>query len=147
MKTGRTHGLPRTYDGKQRRRALKAFMAERGLSGRKLSGAAGLSPSAVAQFLSGRTVALADDTYEHLAQGATELLGVPVTAAQLRGEEGTDRVNPLARLRALSASGKLDHWHTCGDNAAEIGEALRLIPQVLEQLDAFVAELRKVEKW
>lgn len=52
--------------------------------------------------------------------------------------------SPIARLRALSASGKLDRWIVSGESASEISAALRLIPQVLEQLDRGLAELRKV---
>lgn len=118
--------LPRPHGGMQRRRALKAFMTEHGLSG--------------------RTVALSNDTYDYLVQGATDLLGVQVTVGQLRGEDtGETRVpTPIAQLRALAASGKLDRWHVSGDHAAEISAALRLIPKVIEQLDKALAELRKV---
>jgi len=41
-------------------------------------------------------------------------------------------------------SGALDRWQISSDYAEDIAEALRLIPQVLAQLDEALAELRKV---
>lgn len=74
------------YDPDQRRRALQEFMDEYSLSARKLSGSAGLSPSAVTQFLKGHSRSLTDETYELLAYGASDLLGWKVAPAHLRGE-------------------------------------------------------------
>lgn len=51
---------------------------------------------------------------------------------------------PIARMRALVQSGALDRWQISSDYAEDIAEALRLIPQVLAQLDEALAELRKV---
>jgi hypothetical protein len=50
----------------------------------------------------------------------------------------------IARMRTLVESGALARWQVSGDNASEISAALRLIPEVLAQLDEALAELRKV---
>ena len=56
----------------------------------------------------------------------------------------TGKRPPIARMRALVRSGALDRWQVVGENATELSAALRLIPEVLAQLDEALDELRKV---
>lgn len=75
------------YSAEQRRNALKSFMDANELQPKAWARAAGLSESSLWPFLSGKkTKALGDDTYEKLADAATELLHRQVTASELRGD-------------------------------------------------------------
>jgi hypothetical protein len=79
---------PVKYSSQQRRKALRAFMDAQKLKLLPWCREAGISRGTVQSFLAGTTEAMGDDTYESLAAGANELLGVDwITAAALRGEE------------------------------------------------------------
>lgn len=76
------------YDPEQRRTALQSFIDTNKIASKAWCRLAGLSESALWPFLRGKTTnALGDDTYELLADAATELLNKSVTAAMLRGEK------------------------------------------------------------
>lgn len=84
------------YNAEQRRHALQSFMQANNLQPKAWCRAAGLSESALWPFLSGKkTKALGDDTYERLADAASELLERPVTAAELRGDPPRNAEIPL----------------------------------------------------
>lgn len=68
------------YDAEQRRRALRAFMKERGLSVLGWAKRAGISEGGLRDFLSGRNATLTDRTYAALAQA------VDTTVDVLRGD-------------------------------------------------------------
>ncbi|MGQ3297723.1 S24/S26 family peptidase [Reyranella sp.] len=77
------------YDSEQRRQALRNFMKTHNLQPKAWARAAGLSESALWPFLGKKvnpTEALTDDTYEALADAASELLDTRIRAAQLRDE-------------------------------------------------------------
>lgn len=84
------------YDPEQRRYALQAFMDSNELAPKAWCRAAGLSEGALWPFLVGkRTNALGDDTYEALAEAATDIVGRKVRAGELRGEPPRDAKIPL----------------------------------------------------
>lgn len=75
------------YDAEQRREAMRKVMKAYGLKVTPWASASGVSRGTLQSFLNTETTeALGDDTYEKLADGATELTGQPITAAILRGE-------------------------------------------------------------
>ncbi|MCW5737339.1 MAG: helix-turn-helix transcriptional regulator [Enhydrobacter sp.] len=67
------------------RKALSRFLTTHKISQRRLCKAAGLSPSAINQFLLGNAESPKADTYEKIAKGAGEILGRAVSVAELRG--------------------------------------------------------------
>lgn len=77
---------PMPYSASQEREALLRFMNIHSLSARALCKAAGLSPSALSQFLKGRVHSLKSSTYDALSVGAGRLLGRPIPVAELRGD-------------------------------------------------------------
>lgn len=84
------------YNAEQRRHALDSFMAANNLQPKAWCREAGLSESALWPFLKGKkTKALGDDTYEKLADAASELLARPISAAELRGEPPPNAEIPL----------------------------------------------------
>jgi phage repressor protein C with HTH and peptisase S24 domain len=73
-------------DPDRQRRALAHFLTVHRISARKLSLAAGLSPSVVSQFLSKNIESLREVTFQALANGASKLLKRKVTPGELRGD-------------------------------------------------------------
>ena len=103
------------YNAEQRRHALDNFMTANNLQPKAWAREAGLSESALWPFMKGKkTKALGDDTYEKLAEAATELLGRSISAAELRGEPPA---NPEIPLRHYVGAG--DEVHLI-DTDAEI---------------------------
>lgn len=76
-------------DPDRQRRALAHFLTVHRISARKLSLAAGLSPTVVSQYLGKNIDSLRDVTVQALAQGASKLLKRRVTPAELRGDVST----------------------------------------------------------
>lgn len=72
-------------DADRARKALLKFLTVHKLSQRALCKAAGLSPSAINNFMLGHAESPKADTYDKMAAGATKLLGHPVSVAELRG--------------------------------------------------------------
>lgn len=73
------------YDAAACRNRLQDFLEQNKLSARGLCDAAGLSSSALSQFLSGRVDSLTERSYQELADGAAKLLKRRVLPAELRG--------------------------------------------------------------
>jgi phage repressor protein C with HTH and peptisase S24 domain len=85
---GRLRFMP--YNSEQRRQALRHFMDIHNLKPKAWCRAAGLSEGTLWPFLSKKdkpTAALGDDTYEALAEAASEILGRKVWTGELRGEQ------------------------------------------------------------
>lgn len=74
-------------DNDRARRAFARFLKIHNLSGRGISVAAGLSSSAASQFIQGNARSPKADTMRAFARAASDLLGRPVTAAELVGEK------------------------------------------------------------
>lgn len=115
---GSIHRMP--YSPDQRRHALQSFMDAHNLQPKAWARAAGLSESTLWPFLKGKkTNALGDDTYEVLADAATELLARPVAAGELRGEPPAHVEIPVAHY-----VGAGDQVHIIdGDSALDYTEA------------------------
>lgn len=74
-------------DNDRARRAFARFLKVHNLSGRGISVAAGLSPSAASQFIQGNARSPKADTMRAFARAASDLLGRPVSGAELVGEK------------------------------------------------------------
>lgn len=106
--------MPR-YDSAQRRDALRKFLEANKFSVLQWTKAAGLTESSLRHFLAGRSRSLGDETYEKLARAASELVGHPVSASELRGElpprvpiVATTQMIRIGRMRAPTNT-VLDH--------------------------------------
>ena len=86
------------YNADARRQTLQAFIARNSLKVQTWTKASGLSEAGLRAFLAGRADSMSDRTYEKLAAGASQLLGRPVEARELRGE-------PLIKNHLLAAPG------------------------------------------
>lgn len=85
------------YNPEQRRQALQSFIDANNLQPKAWAREAKLSESALWPFLRGKkTKALGDDTYEALADAATDLLGRRVSSGELRGEPPAHVEIPVA---------------------------------------------------
>ena len=75
-----------------------------------------------------------------------ELRGLPIELPARPVDPAAEprQPSPIAQLRALVATGLLDPFMEPGDNPMEVQAALELIPKVIAQMDAALAELRKV---
>lgn len=74
-------------DNERARKAFARFLKVHNLSGRGISRAAGMSPSAASQFIQGNARSPKADTMRNFAKGATELLGRPVSTFELVGDK------------------------------------------------------------
>lgn len=74
-------------DNDRARRAFARFLKTHNLSGRGISVAAGLSSSAASQFIQGNARSPKADTLRAFARAASDLLGRPITPAELVGEK------------------------------------------------------------
>jgi phage repressor protein C with HTH and peptisase S24 domain len=87
--------MPEAYNPAQRRRALERFIAllkksktpdhPKGISLRAWCRASDVSPGVISSFLAEGSDTLTDKTFTRLASGAEDLLGRPVTAAEIQG--------------------------------------------------------------
>lgn len=88
---------PKAFDPATRRRALRAFMQDRGLKVLPWCSAAGLSEGTLRNFLAGKSDSLSDRSYELLAEAAN----TPV--AVLRGDSPPNR---LVRITSRIGAGE-----------------------------------------
>lgn len=104
------------YDPERRRRAIRAVMELKDLNVTGWCRAAGMSESALRWFLSGRSNAMGDDTYEELAAAA----GVP--AAVLRGDMPIGKAIPV--VGRVGAGAEVfpidDHEKGAGDDEIDL---------------------------
>lgn len=88
------------HDNDHARAAFALFLKFHGLSGRGLSRAAGMSPSAASQFIQGNARSPRADTLRNFARGASALLGRPVSTAEIVG----DRADAMAAAAMTEAA-------------------------------------------
>lgn len=91
--------LPMADDNDRARRAFARFLKAHNLSGRGISIAAGLSSSAASQFIQGNARSPKADTMRAFARAASDLLGRPVSAAELVGEKAQAEIPAPRRPR------------------------------------------------
>ncbi len=110
-------------DNERARKAFAKFLKVHNLSGRGISQAAGMSPSAASQFIQGNARSPKADTLRNFARGASELLGRPVTTAELIGEKPPAETR--ARRPGLSeeAETPIAHYVGAGDEVHLIDDA------------------------
>ena len=80
-----------SYSPDEARSALRQVMVAHKLSARGLSKLAGLSPSAITQFMKARVRSLTAETYDAIAAGLSKKIGREVDIAELRGEIPVER--------------------------------------------------------
>lgn len=84
--------LAMTADDDRARKAFAKFLEVHSLSGRAISKAAGLSPSAASQFIRGNSQSPKSETIRKFANAATDLLGRTVSVPEITGDKRMQQV-------------------------------------------------------
>ena len=88
--------FPMSNEADRARQAFAKFLKVHSLSGRAVSAAGGLSPSAASQFILGHSRSPKADTFSRFAKGASEKLGRAVTVGEMLGEAQAEIQLPIS---------------------------------------------------
>jgi len=103
------------YDPEKRRRGIRAFMVRTGVSGREACEQGGLSASTLSQFLTRQSDSMSDRTYQKLAEGASKILGRPVSVEEFRGDFDMTEIPRPSPIRPVGAKIAIGSFVGAGD--------------------------------